>query len=225
MLGMDKPHPNKGRKQSPEHIAKRVATRKANGTYKGHNGQERVEVKVKQSAAMKARWERGDFVDKPTFTQHSPETIEKMRETRRRMWAEGRYENRRPATRRAVSVMERSLRPYLEKLGYVHTEIRDCFITCDDKVRMPDFVDTTGRRVFEFFGNFWHHPDDEQRWVEAYARKGWACIVLWEDELQEWLDVHQELVSPDTHADALHTSRARHRYSSRGNDRIVSSAL
>jgi G:T-mismatch repair DNA endonuclease (very short patch repair protein) len=219
MDSMTKPHGNKGRKQSPEHIAKRVAARRAKGNY-SNNGQERDEVKVKQRAATKAAWERGVFANRPKFEKHSPETIERMREVRRQMWADGRYEDRKPSTRRAVSEMERSLAPYLATMGFRHTEERDCFIACEDRTRMPDYVNFETREVFEFFGCFWHHPDDEQRWIEEYAKKGWTCTVLWEDELRDWLEQHQDLVDPETHEVAMKTSRARHRYPQRGNDQI-----
>lgn len=222
---MTKPHHNQGRKQSPEHIAKRMRR------YWGENGQPHPKVEhapwgspehtEKLRAATKARWERGDFADRPKFEKHSHETIERMREIRRQMWEDGRYDGKKPATRRAVSAMELSLAPYLAKLGYRHNTDdsgKECFIACVDKTRLPDYVDTKNRRVFEFFGNFWHHPDDEQVWVAEYAKKGWECTVLWEDELQEWLQAHVELVDPETHAAALETSRARHRYPERGNN-------
>jgi hypothetical protein len=218
------PHANKGRKQSPEHIAKRVAARKRNGTYgtEAHRAALNTpEYKAKMAAHTKRLWDEGAFDNRPKRGKHSPETIEKMRATRRRLWAEGVYDNKKPATRRAVSVMECSLAPYLAKLGYRHNTDdsgKECFIACEDKTRLPDYVDTQGRRVFEFFGNFWHHPDDEQVWIEQYAKKGWTCTVLWEDELQEWLEEHAELVDPETHAAALETSRARHRYPERGNN-------
>jgi G:T-mismatch repair DNA endonuclease (very short patch repair protein) len=221
MESMTKPHGNKGRKQSPEHIAARVAARKAKGyrTVAHKAAMETPEYRAKQAANMRRRWEQGEFADRKPH-KHSPETIEKMREIRRQMWVEGRYADMKPATRRAVSEMERSLAPYLAKLGYRHTEERDCFISCEDRTRMPDYVDTEGRRVFEFFGCFWHHPDDEQVWIEQYAKKGWECTVLWEDELRDWLEQHQDLVDPETHEAAMKTSRARHRYPQRGNDQI-----
>lgn len=221
-------HPLKGRKQSPEHIAARVAARKRNGSF-GSKAQlaamRTPEYRAKQAEHTKRRWEQGDFADRPKFEKHSPETIEKMREIRRQMWADGRYANKKPATRRAVSEMERSLAPYLAKLGYRHTEERDCFISCEDRTRMPDYVDTEGRRVFEFFGCFWHHPDDEQVWIEQYAKKGWECTVLWEDELRDWLEEHQDLVDPETHEAAMKASRARHRYPQRGNAQVERTAL
>lgn len=216
----------KGRKQTPEAIAARVESRKRNGTYKTEAHRAALntpEYKAKKREQMNRMWAEGKFANRPRFEKHSPETIERMREVRRQMWADGRYEDRKPSTRRAVSEMERSLAPYLAKLGYRHTEERNCFIACEDRTRMPDFVDTEGRRVFEFFGCFWHHPDDEQVWIEQYAKKGWECTVLWEDELRDWLEQHQELVDPETHEAAMKTSRARHRYSQRGNDQITHS--
>lgn len=216
----------KGRKQSPEHIAARVAARKRNGTDKGYKITKEGS-KERYSEATRKKWAEGVYEQAnlwKTGRKHSPETIEKMREKRKQMWAEGRYDNKKPANRRAVSNQELALVPYLAKLGYRHNDTKGpdtCFIACSDRTRVPDFVDTENRRVFEFFGNFWHHPDDELAWIEAYREKGWECTVLWEDELMEFLKAHEHLVSPEDHLIAVATARPRHRYSSKGNELIV----
>lgn len=215
---MAKPHGNKGRKQSPEHIAKRVAARKANGTYTDYDRSylESPEYKAQLGERTKALWAEGKFEGRPK-RKWTEEQKRAASEKRKRMWAEGRYDNRKPSTRRRVSKMERALAPYLEALGYRHTEGRECFIACEDKTRVPDFVDIQGRRVFEFFGNFWHHPEDEQAYIRAYAEKGWECTVLWEDDLMEWLGRHEHLVTAEQHEQALAVARPRKRYARRGN--------
>lgn len=214
-----KDHPLKGRKQSPEHIAKRVAARKANGPWASPTMREALntpEYRAKQSAATKKKWADGVYANRPG-RKWTEEQKAAASAKRKQMWAEGRYDNKKPSTRRAVSKMERSLKPYLEALGYRHTEERDCFIACEDRTRMPDFVDTEGRRVFEFFGNFWHHPDDEQVWIEQYAAKGWDCTVLWEADLQDWLTAHRHLVTEEEHVAAWAVSFPRGAYPTKGN--------
>ena len=201
-------HALRGRKQTPEAIAARVAGRKKNGYSKK---KATPEQKLNYSAGAKKRWEKGDYDDRPKFESHSPETIEKMRETRRQMWADGRYDNKKPATRRRVSKMEESLKPYLEALGYRHNVEgpEQCFINCGDKTRLPDYIDTKGRRVLEFFGDFWHPVEDEPVWIAAYATKSWECTILWEHDLPEWLETHRGLVTEEEHSFALATCRVR----------------
>lgn len=201
------PGPKKGSKQSPEHIAARLAARKANGTDKGY----KIPNTSGYQRAMKKKWEDGVYADRPKFEQHTEETRAKMSETRKQMWADGRYADKKPATRRRVSKMELSLKPYLEKLGYRHNtgEEVESFITCPDRVRLPDYIDIEGRRVFEFFGDFWHKPEDEAVWVENYAAKKWDCFILWEHDLPEWLKDHEHLVTDEEHEAALKICRVR----------------
>lgn len=198
-----------GHKQSPEHIAKRLASRKANGTDKGYKITKDGSSE-RYAEANKRRAEAG-FYRNNGKRVHSPETRAKMSETRKQMWADGRYANKKPATRRRVSNMELSLKPYLEKLGYRHNtgEEIESFISCPDRTRLPDFIDIDGRRVFEFFGTFWHKPEDEAVWIENYAAKNWECVILWEHDLPEWLQRHRDLVTEDEHASALKTCRVR----------------
>lgn len=220
LLCMTKEHPLKGRKQSPEHVAARIAARKRNKTY-GENMDSSYrssdEYVQRQREAMSRRWAEGEFKDRPgrVWTEEQKRAAS---EKRKQMWAEGRYDNKKPARRRRVSNMERALAPYLEALGYRHTEGRECFITCGDgKVRMPDFVDEAGRRVFEYFGNFWHHPDDEQHYIEAYRGAGWECVVLWEYDLAEWLEEHRKCVTPEQHEEAARRRKVGRSYPGRGN--------
>lgn len=200
-------HPLKGKKQSPEHVAARIAARRTNGTLGGFKWASK-EAREDASRRMSRRWDAGEFADRGG-REWTDEQKLAASEKRRQMWADGRYTNKRPATRRRVSMMERSLKPYLDALGYQHTEQRECFIACEDRTRMPDFVDTKGRRVFEFFGDFWHQQTDEPVWIEQYHRKGWVCTVLWEHDLPEWLAEHAHLVAPAQHQHALHVCRVR----------------
>lgn len=121
----------------------------------------------------------------------SEESKRKCSEAKKKNWADGVYDNKKPARRRRVSKTERLLAPVAEALGYQHNDSSTpgyFFIPLGGGRGMtPDFVDRSGRRVLEYFGNFWHHPDDEDYYVEVYASAGWECRVVWESELSEFV--------------------------------------
>lgn len=77
---------------------------------------------------------------------------------------------------------------------------------------MPDFVDIQGRRVFEYFGSFWHQPEEEQAIIAYYAAKGWACTVLWEQDLFKWLSSHKKLVTDAEHDHAWRAALVNNGY-------------
>jgi len=60
----------------------------------------------------------------------------------------------------------------------------------------PDFVNVESKQIVEIFGRAFHDPETsfrqnipyhqtEQGAVEYYARRGWNCLVLWEEDLKE----------------------------------------
>jgi len=165
-------------------------------------------------------WSSGVFegrAEKIAATRAAWTPEQKAKDTRKRSegvkanWAAGVYDDVvfRPNVRPRVSQHEYALAPYLVKLGYRHNH--DAYTFIGRKV--PDFVDIEGRRVFEYFGSFWH-PDrsEEQRLTEYYASMGWTCEVLWEDDLFKWLASHQELVSEEEHQFAWKAAHVNNGY-------------
>lgn len=188
------------RKQTPEHIAARVASRIRNngGQYLTPEQGEvfrqatrgRVMPEEQKKKISKAKKGRG--------RPHVEETKRKISEAKKKQWADGVYANKKPASRRRVSQMELALVPFLEALGYQHVDARNKFyIHTPGKGMVPDFVDRKGKRVFEYFGGFWHHPDDEVTWVEQYRLVGWDCTVLWECDASQWVEEHRHLVTEE----------------------------
>ena len=101
------------------------------------------------------------------------------------------------------------LAPYLEALGYVHN--RDMTLSVGRK--KPDFVDLKNRRVFEYFGTHWHpEPSEEQSLVDYYNKIGWTCVVLWEDNLYEWLLEHRTIVTKEEHEAAWSAAMTNNGY-------------
>ena len=88
---------------------------------------------------------------------------------------------------KAASRAEYLIAPHLAKEGYVHNAgVGQVKIGR----RCPDFVDLPNRRVLEFFGDYWHIPEEEQETIDYYAEQGWQCTVLWERDLPQWLEAH-----------------------------------
>ena len=47
----------------------------------------------------------------------------------------------------------------------------------------PDFLSTNGqRKVIEVFGDYWHKGEDPQGRIDAFAKLGFKCLVIWEHE-------------------------------------------
>jgi G:T-mismatch repair DNA endonuclease (very short patch repair protein) len=133
-----------------------------------------------------------------------------MSEAKRKEWAaaqeEGRRRNRHYGSRKRTSKHELALVPYMQALGYQH----DTGKRIGHKV--PDFVDHEGKRIYEYFGSYWHEPGDDQRLIEFYALRGWQCTVLWEYDLFDWLRRHEPLVTPAQHAVAWKVAHVNNGY-------------
>lgn len=207
----EKTHPLKGRKQSAEHIAKRARKCEPGCTCAKHKQTE--EHRQKNRSGQLGRKMSPESLAKRSATRKArdkdPERRRRNSERRKKAWEEGKYENRRPATRRRVSNHEYKLAPYLEALGYRHNYDGYTFIGRS----VPDFVDIEGRRVFEYFGGFWHpDPAEEFTKIAYYASKGWRCTVLWEKDLFEWLREHEHLVTPEQHEEAWKAAHVNYGY-------------
>lgn len=184
-------------------------------------GRHRTSEKQREAARAFNRkaWAEGVFSDrteKSLATYHSRTPEQKAEESRRksesqkRRWQPGGdlRENYIPPCRRRVSNHEYALAPYLVALGYRHNHDGYTFIGR----KVPDFVDIAGRRVFEYFGSFWHQPEEEAQIIAYYATKGWACEVLWEQDLFKWLASHKELVTGKEHDRAWRAAHVNNGY-------------
>lgn len=92
---------------------------------------------------------------------------------------------------------ERSLKPYLEPLGYIHSEDKNLRISNGYKTRYPDYYNPETKQIVEYFGTYWHRdrelPNNKkhktpQEVIDFYFKQGWDCIVVWEGEEEQFID-------------------------------------
>lgn len=164
------------------------------------------EAGVYKESAQKGKTTRANWTD-----EQKAELSRKMSEAKRQEWAkakaEGRRRNRHYGTRKRTSRHELALVPYMAALGFQH----DTGKRIGHKI--PDFVDEGGKRIYEYFGTYWHPDrDEERRTTEFYAQYGWECCVLWEHDLFNWLRAHQSLVTDQEHSHAWKIAHVNNGY-------------
>lgn len=79
---------------------------------------------------------------------------------------------------------EKFLISLLEPYGYKYTG--DFTFWVDGK--NPDFINTEKHKVIEFFGRYYHKPEDELYRIEHFQKNEYSCLIIWEEEL---LDVNK----------------------------------
>lgn len=97
--------------------------------------------------------------------------------------------NRKMSRHNRKSLTERLLTAYVVEMGYTvnkSTWVKG-FENGKARRRLPDFIDLENKKVFEYFGSYWHKNDDENKIIEWYGDLGWECKVLWEDQVDQFL--------------------------------------
>ena len=52
--------------------------------------------------------------------------------------------------------------------------------------KCPDFTNIDGKKeVIELFGSYWHTPNEVGSRIEHFARFGYTCLIIWEEELDD----------------------------------------
>lgn len=127
-----------------------------------------------------------------TGRKHSKESIEQMSKSREEWWAnaskqdlEKWFTSWSKGHRSKLNWDEVFLGIYLESRFPGEWAFNSNYqqgITIGRKV--PDFVNVNGKKaVVEMFGHY-RHPDwHEKVWIEHYAKYGYKCTVVWEEEV------------------------------------------
>ncbi len=125
---------------------------------------------------------------------HSNKTREKLSKSVSQAHKDGKFKNSHSIRH---SKGELSLKPYLEPLGYIHEGDKSLRISNGYKTRYPDYYNPETKQVVEYFGTYWHRdrelPNNKkhktpQEVIDWYFKQGWNCTVVWEDEVQQFID-------------------------------------
>jgi G:T-mismatch repair DNA endonuclease (very short patch repair protein) len=121
----------------------------------------------------------------------SVEELEKLREATKLRWQNGDFKGKFLPS----SKMERKLAPILEKIDYSNTIKNNYIIKSGSKTRIPDFYNEKEKKIIEVFGNYWHKnrllPEGRRHETDIevilwYHNLGWNCVIIWEDEFDEY---------------------------------------
>ncbi len=52
--------------------------------------------------------------------------------------------------------------------------------------KCPDFINYNGKKqIIEFFGDYWHEPEEEEERKKIFAEFGYETLIIWEHELKD----------------------------------------
>jgi G:T-mismatch repair DNA endonuclease (very short patch repair protein) len=83
---------------------------------------------------------------------------------------------------------ELSLVPIMGKLGFRHTGEGAFWRRWPDgTIHNPDFVNEDARVVVEYFGSYWHEPEEVAHAQRQWKQIGYDCLVIWDYEREAFL--------------------------------------
>jgi very-short-patch-repair endonuclease len=60
--------------------------------------------------------------------------------------------------------------------------------------KVPDFVNISGKKIIELFGEHWHLPSDENKRINCFLGLGWDTLIIWEKELKDQEIVEEKIL-------------------------------
>ncbi len=96
----------------------------------------------------------------------------------------------------SYSKQEVKVTPKMEQLGYKATWNHPFFVVGKDRTRVPDFINIETKEIIEIFGTYWHRDrilpkgkrhETPEEYINWYKDNGYTCIVLWENEVENYL--------------------------------------
>jgi len=63
--------------------------------------------------------------------------------------------------------------------------------------KIPDIIDIKNNKIVELYGDYWHRNDtieDEKERIKLFKENNYDCIIIWERELKNELEVYDKLL-------------------------------
>jgi hypothetical protein len=57
----------------------------------------------------------------------------------------------------------------------------------------PDFIHMRDKKVIEFFGDYWHKPEDEEWRINHFRKNRYDTLVIWERELKDVNKIYEKI--------------------------------
>jgi len=112
----------------------------------------------------------------------SDETRKRMSDSHKELWKDLEYA-RRVMHRRALSKPEQMYIDYCLMIGKDMKFVGNGALIIDGK--NPDFVDSTGKKFVEIWGDFFHKGQNPKDRIKFFEDRGYECHVIWASELKQ----------------------------------------
>lgn len=151
-----------------------------------------AEARKKMSETKKRRFRTGETVyHNPMLGKHhTEETKRKIRESTTRLWRDTEYREKcieaslKQMFRRPTSLERATMNDVVipHNLPLAYCGDGSLFIG----YKNPDFYETNGKKFCVEVANKYHHPSPwEENRVKHFAKFGWNCLIIFEDELDD----------------------------------------
>ena len=131
----------------------------------------------------------------------SKELIERNRERNKARWEDPKFVSRMRELRKVKPtkrelILQNILNKYFPN---TYKYVGDFQVTIGGKC--PDFINVNGKKkVIEMFGSFYHKIDEVEQIIKHYAKYGFSCLVIWEEELDNPEAVFRHIRNDSIHS-------------------------
>lgn len=145
----------------------------------------RLEILKDMSIKKKIQW------DDPNSTYNSIDFREKKSIESKERWKDPEYIKKiQQSLHNSPNGPERKLIELFNKLNLDYEFVGDWTLNIDGK--NPDFINKKTNKLIEHFGVYYHdtiinisREEHEQQRIEHFAKEGYKCLIIWEDELKD----------------------------------------
>jgi len=82
--------------------------------------------------------------------------------------------------------------------------------------KIPDWYSSVRGCILEFFGEFYHKPEDAKNRINHFKKFGYNCIVIWEEELEDKVALIRHIKDGKIYIPKKHQGRTIYDYAKSG---------